>query len=183
MSHQTDIARSVAASRLRAAHGTRNKYQGGCRCIRCKAANASYVKQRLDARNAGMSNELVPAEKARQHLFYLSKHSVGAGSVSDVTGISFRTLMKIRAGERANVRRQTEQQILAVTKAAVAGGALVSAKKTWHRINLMLKEGFTKAEIARRLGYKGKNLNLSKTRVTANTAARIERLYTLTMQI
>lgn len=183
MSGQTDVARSVAASRIRAEHGTRNKYQGGCRCVQCRAANAGYVKQRLDARNAGQGNELVPSEKAREHLFYLSKHFVGVGSVSDVTGISFWTLMKIRSGKRPNIRRQNELKILAVTKSAVAGGGLVSAKRTWQRINLMLKEGFTKKEIARRLGRKGKNLNLSKTRVTANTAARIERLYTLTMQI
>lgn len=183
MSHRTDVVRSVAASRIRAEHGTRNKYQGGCRCVRCKAANAGYVKQRLEAREAGQGNEMVSSEAARNHLLYLSKHSVGAKSVSDVTGISFWTLLRIRSGERPNIRRQNELKILAVTKSAVAAGALVSAKRTWQRINLMLKEGFTKREIARRLGYKGKSLNLSKTRVTAKTAASVERLYTLTMQI
>jgi hypothetical protein len=177
------VRHCVANAQRSAEHGTRTRYQGGCKCVRCRAANSQYEQQRSVARKAGQGNGLVPADKARKHLFRLSKANVGTKSVSEVTGVAIHTLVDIRLKRKTQIRRSTEAKILSVTTKAVAGGAVVSAKRTWVLIGLMLKEGFTKGEIARRLGYKYPQLSFSKDRITANTAAKVERLYTLTMQI
>lgn len=91
-------------------------------------------------------------------------------------------IVEIRSGKKKRIRRRTEARILAVTAEAVAGGALVPAGPTWRRINRLLEEGFTRAEIARRLGYKRPALQLRKDFVTAKNAAAVERLYCRVMK-
>lgn len=54
---------------------------------------------------------------------------------------------------------------------------LIDARPTWERIRWMLREGFTKTEIARRLGYKSHALQLNKRRITSRNALKVEQLY------
>lgn len=61
--HETDRANAIFAlgrieeivrdKRTKAKHGTRSKYQVGCRCPECRAANAAYVRQRRKERARG----------------------------------------------------------------------------------------------------------------------------------
>lgn len=71
----------------------------------------------------------------------------------------------------------SQHRILAVTKTAYAGGALIDADPTWKQIDKLLDEGFTKSELARRLGFKSPSIQFKHFEVTAKTAARVGRFY------
>jgi hypothetical protein len=71
-----------------------------------------------------------------------------------------------------------------VTHAAHSDGALISNARTWQRITVLLREGFTKTELARRLGSRAKTPSLQVGRhgqVKARTAVKVERLYNIIM--
>lgn len=126
-------------------------------------------------------NGLVPAAGVRAHLKKLSRHGVGYKSVAAAADVSRTTLMEILAGRKHQLRAQAARRVLAVDRQAFAGGALVPARPTWVLVRRLLAEGFTKAEIARRLGRRTPALQIRRTFVTARTAANIERLYHLVM--
>ena len=51
------------------AHGTRANYDAGCRCLRCRAANANYNSTRARATAYGRpTTDLVDAGPARTHV-------------------------------------------------------------------------------------------------------------------
>jgi hypothetical protein len=158
-------------------HGCRLRYLAGCRCVPCRAANSRYETERNVARRAGDWNGLVSAKQARKHILKLSRAGVGQNALSDVSGVARSIIARIRRGEKLKIRKRTETAILSVSSGAVSGGALVSAKPTWVLINRLLTEGFTKSEIAHRLGKKNPALQIRKDRITAKTAADVERLY------
>lgn len=166
-------AASLAANKP---HGTRLKYKAGCRCLPCRAANASYEASRARARASGDWNGLVPANKAREHVITLSRKGVGRRAIAAASDVSEKVLSRIRSGAQQQIRKRTETSILSVSKEAVSDGALASARRTWHQIGALLTEGFTKAELARRLGYARPCLQFGKRKVRARTAARVEKL-------
>jgi hypothetical protein len=86
-------------------------------------------------------------------------------------------LQDIRTGKKRQIRARTARKILAVTPAMVSDGALVKPGRTFRLIDELLEEGFSKAELARRLGYRNQALQFSRRRMTARNVARIERLY------
>lgn len=157
-------------------HGTRVRYMTGCRCEPCRASNARYESQRALARLRGEGAHLVPAKAARLHIRRLSRQGVGYKSVAEAADVSLRVVHRIRSGERRQIRATTERKILAVDADARADASIVPAKKTLKLIRELLTEGFTMAELARRLGYKKPVLQIGD-RVQARTAARIERLH------
>lgn len=167
----------LAALAARKPHGSRVKYKAGCRCLLCRAANARYVAERATARASGDWNGLVPAEKARGHVLALSKKGIGRRAIAAASDLSEKVLSRISSGLQLQIRKRTETKILAITKEAVSDGSLVSARRTWHQIRALLTEGFTKTELARRLGHKSPSLKFGKKRVRARTAARVDKLY------
>lgn len=74
-------------------------------------------------------------------------------------------------------RARTERKILAVTRDMASDRALVAPGRTFRLIDQLLEEGFTKAELARRLGYRHGALQFRRHRMTARNVARIERLH------
>lgn len=158
--------------------GSRAKYVGArCRCMLCRAANSRYQSGRAQAIRDGDANGLVPAGAARAHLFALSRQGVGRRAVRDAADVAVTVLQDIRSGAKTQIRKHTERRILAVTAAAVSGGARVSAKQTQKQITELLEEGFSKAELARRLGYQSPALQINRRRVTAANAMRVDRFY------
>jgi len=172
-----DSLRSAADLSLDKPHGTRLKYMGGCKCMLCRAANSRYETERAVARKNGDWNGIVDARAARRHILKLSKAGVGYKSVADAASVAHTVVAEIRAGRRLRIRQRTERSILAITKTAYAGGALIDADPTWKKINTLLDEGFTKSELARRLGSKTPALQFGHFEVTAKTAARVDRFY------
>ncbi len=159
------------------AHGRRARYVAGCRCDLCRAANRNYARKRAGAQREGDWNGLVDAGKARAHLARLSRQGVGRRAVGAATDISLTVLQEVRSGKKRRIRARTERKILAVTPAAVADRALVPAARAWRKVGELLEEGFTKAELARRMGYASPALQFRRGRMTARNAHRVEVLH------
>ncbi len=158
-------------------HGTRLKYLGGCRCLPCRAANARYESLRIRARRAGDWNGVVSAGRARRHLRALARSGVGRRTVAEISGVPPSIVHQIRSGRRRRIRSRTERRIFLVNSRAMNEARLVPADRAWRMISRLLDEGFSKAEIARRLGYRSPALQLNRRRVRARSAVRIERFY------
>ncbi|MDR2220989.1 MAG: hypothetical protein LBE24_10510 [Methylobacillus sp.] len=158
-------------------HGTRIKYMGGCRCAPCKAANTAYERERSIARKQGDWNGLVPASRARQHILALSRDGVGRKAVCAASDVAESIVVAIRSGQKTQIRAQTERKILAVTRDARSGHALVPAIRTWRLIDKMLRWGYSKSELAKRLGYANRALQFQKTNVTVRNAFDVQQLY------
>jgi hypothetical protein len=157
--------------------GDRLRYVAGCRCDDCRAANAAYERERIKARAAGDWNGLVPAEKARAHIRKLSRQGVGRRAIGAASDVGDTTLSKIRSGRKLQIRARTERAILAVTRAMASDHSLVSAARTWQRIDLLIDEGYTEAFLAKELGYTNPYLQLGRDQVTVRNAYEVERLY------
>ncbi len=161
-------------------HGTRVRYVAGrCRCEPCRAANAAYQRGRDEAKRAGGWNGLVSARRSRAHLVMLSAAGIGRRTVADISGVALATLLEVKLGRKRRVRAATERSILRVTREAMTDARLVPAREAWALLDELLERGFTKTDLARRLGSKGKMpaLQLRRDFVTARNAARVRRLY------
>ncbi len=158
-------------------HGDRLRYLAGCRCADCRRANTAYETARAAARKAGDWNGIVPAATARAHLAALSHSGIGRRTVADVAGIADTVLSDIIAGRKSWVRARTERRILAVTTQAAADRALIDARPTWRLLTALLELGYSKAELARQLGYTSPALQLGRRRVTVRSAHDVQRLY------
>lgn len=159
-------------------HGTRSSYVRGCRCEPCTLANRLYARGRYRAQHvSGDWNGLVSSEKARAHLLRLSRAGVGRRAVGAACDVADSVLQGIRAGTRVRCRARVERLILAVDAGARSDASVVSARSTWRLIQLLLEEGFTKKELARRMGLVSPAIQFRKGRVLARTALRVQKLY------
>jgi hypothetical protein len=132
---------------------------------------------RLAERKAGRWNGLVSARRARRHLLKLSQAGCGRRTASIASKVGETCLQEIKSGRKTHIRAETERRILAVGKETCAGGALVPAAETWKLINRMLKVGFSRSWIARKLGGKSLALQLNRETVTARNARKVELIY------
>jgi len=159
-------------------HGNRLKYMAGCRCLPCKAANSRYETERAAARRRGEWNGLIDAGPVRKHLTDLSQRGIGRDTIADLTGLAVTTIDLLRTGKRQQIRAMNAKRILAIDpRSVVTDAQLISAEPTWKIIHWMLNEGFTRGEIAKRLGYQTRALQLNKHRITARNAQKVEQLY------
>jgi len=167
--------RELAATRP---HGHRLRYMAGCKCFKCRRSNSDYERIRQAARLAGDWNGIVPAAAARSHLLKLACAGVGRRSVGHVTDISDSVLHEIRHCRRLHIRARTERKILAVTPAVGRpDGATVRAARAWRLIDRLLEEGFSKAVLARLMGYRSPALQLRRDRITARNEQRVIALH------
>ncbi len=158
-------------------HGDRLRYVGGCRCSECRQANTAYERQRALARKAGDWNGIVSADRARAHLNALSAAGVGRRQVSDASGIAESVVHLIAKGRRTKLRARTERAILSVTQQAAADGSLVDAGPTWALLDELLASGYSKAGLARHLGYESSAIQLKRTQCTVRNAYDVQQLH------
>lgn len=158
-------------------HGDRLRYMAGCRCQECRRANSAYESARQKARAAGDWNGIVTAEKARLHIKLLSHLGIGRRAVAAASDIAESMILEISAGRKKRIRARTEKALLAVTEEAASDHALVSAAATWKMLDELIQDGYSKAELARRLGYKSQKLQLQKDFITVRNAYLVERMY------
>jgi urease accessory protein UreE len=158
-------------------HGDRLRYLAGCRCFDCRRANSAYEASRKVARAAGEGNGIVSAAAARAHMKTLSAQGVGRRSVRAACDVADSVLSEIITGRKTQIRASTERAILAVTKDAAGDRALVPAKATWKLLEQLIADGYTKSELARRLGNKSPALQLKRDFVTVRNAYLVERLF------
>jgi hypothetical protein len=135
-----------------------------------------------DCRKRLVWNGLVPADAVKRHLRMLSRQGVGYKSVAIAADVSRTVLADVIAG-KPQIRAETERRVLAVDREAIGAGTHVDARPTWMLIRRLLDEGFRKGEIARRLGRKKPALQIRRGQVTAQTAADVERLYHVLMEV
>ncbi len=150
----------------------------GCRCLPCRCANARYETERNRARKSGDWRGLVDARRARRHIAALSRHGVGYKTVADCADVSRTIVAKIKRGERKRIRANTERRILEVGPRLLPDSALVPGAGTRRLIARLLEEGYSKASLARALGYKTPALQIAhREQVTVRTRARVLALY------
>jgi hypothetical protein len=166
-------------------HGTRIKYRGGCKCMLCRAANSSYETERAALRRQGLSNGIVSAKRARTHILKLSDTGVGRRAIGKAAGVRATTIKGIRDGVKKRIRKDTERKILAVSfERAARPKTFVSAGPAWELIDILIEEhGYSKAQIAARLGYKTANLQLNKKQITVANAVKVQRLFYSTREL
>jgi len=164
-------------------HGTRIKYMGGCKCALCRKANSRYECECAAMRRKGFYNNIVPARTAQRRLLYLSRKGIGRRTVSEITEISHSLLQKIKQGKHKRIRENTERRILAIRPEHAWGHCIIDAAPTWKLINCLIKEGFTEASLALRLGYKTPVLQINKNRIIAKNARKIRQFYDMIMAI
>lgn len=158
-------------------HGDRLRYMAGCKCFKCRRANSDYERQRQVARAAGDWNGIVDAAPARKHMMKLSRAGVGRRAIQAVTDVGDTTLQDIRSGRKRRIRARTARKILAVTPAVRADHSIVPAGKAWRLLDELLEEGFTKAELARRMGMGRPAIQLRRTFITAKSEQRVIALH------
>ncbi len=160
-------------------HGKRARYTSGCRCEACREANNVYQRSRTRAKVYGRTNALVPVAAVLRHLKALGRAGLGTSTIGDAARVAGSTVRKVLDGRRSHLREATARRLLAVTRDAIADSALVPAGPTWALLEELLEEGFTRTDLARRLGNKGKapTLQIRRDHVEAATAAKVERLH------
>jgi len=169
------------------AHGTRSNYVRGCRCNRCRAANADYIRDRRKVRATSpkQEDEVVDAACARAYLETLSSLGIGRNSVHKACGVGKRLIWNITSGRAQRILRSTEERLLSVhPDESLPRGANVDADVTLQQINALLKEGFTRSDIATRLNRFSDRLRIGeKNKVRASSALKINKLYRALMPV
>jgi hypothetical protein len=175
------------------AHGSHAKYAiERCRCEPCRKAQRDYNRNRLRqlARPDGTWCPYVDAGPAREHIEWLRTCGVGIKTVAKLTGISHGTLSKLMYGDpqrnmrpSKRIRPATAEKVLAVMPAMAAGGQKVPAGATWRLLDDLIGRGWSRAELARRLGTKGPGLQVRHTMVRASTARAVELLHAELVQM
>lgn len=122
-------------------------------------------------------NGLVSTRRARKHLAVLSAAGVGYKTVGAACDVGHTVLAEIISGRKRKIRQSTEARVLSVTAEAIADHALVDAGPTWALLNELVARGFTRAEIAQRLGFTTLALQFRRNRVLARTALAVGKLY------
>lgn len=162
-------------------HGVRSSYVKGCRCNRCRAANADYYKSQREIRPArDVRDDTVDASRAREILAHLSELGIGRNSVHKACGVSKRLIWDIASGRAKRVLRSTESRILAIQpQAALPRGANVDAELTLQQISALRREGFTKGDIAERLNRFSDRLRIGESgrRVRVSSVEKVNKLY------
>lgn len=165
--------------RMRAApppHGKRARYVLGCRCEDCRRANREYATERNRAQRRGDWNGLVSADAARAHIEWLSARNVGRDAVAAASDVAVTIICEIRQRKRRRIRARTEARILAVTTTCRLDRAIVASYRTRKQLAALREEGYTVSELARRLGYRGRAVQVGD-KITVRNADRIERLF------
>lgn len=173
-----DRARAEDREAEKLIHGIRTSYHRGCRCLPCRAANASYERDRTRREPT-----LVDASDARAHLQMLGQHKVGYKQAGQLSGLSWVMLARIRSGQQRRIRQATAEAILAI-QPVKARGRWVNSYRTRHLLMCLLGEGFTPADLAARLGISvgwltrdGLSTRKGRSHVSVKRADRVKRFH------
>lgn len=181
------VVSDYVAPPSRRAHGAYVKYVvERCRCGPCRQANRDYEnrRQRAMTRPDEVWAPYVPAGPARAHCRRLAEAGVGLKQVAKVSGVPHGSLSKLVYGDRARgmgpskrVRKATADRILGVRESDLAAGARVDAGPTWALIDELVKAGYWKVWIARRIGQTGPGLQLSRRWVSVRNVRAVAEVH------
>jgi DNA-binding Xre family transcriptional regulator len=126
----------------------------------------------------GITNHIVDAAKAKTRILKLRKRGIGRRYLSELIGIPESSISKIASGKKRRIREATLAKILSVALDKLPKGkALIDAKECWKMLEELLSEGFTKAELANRLGYKSPAIQIHREKITVDTFKRVKSFY------
>lgn len=172
----------TAASRR--ACGTRAKYVlDKCRCDACRVAAVDYERERRNRH----APAYVGADRARQHVRWLSEQGIGWKRVAALAGVSNGSVGRLLYGRDGRspskrIRPELEAKILGVLPDRVADGAYIDGARTHDNIGVLVERGWSKAAIGRHVhGPQAKSLQVG-TLVTARTARIVEGLLALPVE-
>jgi transcriptional regulator with XRE-family HTH domain len=151
-------------------HGTRKAYRSGCGCVVCRAANAADKARRMSQCNT------VYATEAKAHLKTLEKSGIGYRQAAALAGLTPRAILNIRSGETTTIRRETETRILKIPPRP-ALGARVRLGRASRQLSALRAEGFTLADLGRRLGLASAFALHRSGYIRVRTALRVQALY------
>lgn len=173
-------------------HGTRAKYRvEGCRCDACRAASTAYARElnrrHVQAQYGAGEPPLVDSTEARQHIEWLRAHGMGTRRIAELSGVS-RSVLRAILGQRcdrtgAKIRPETAAKILAVRpdEENLADAARVPAGATARRLQALIAIGWTRQELARRIGCTSANMRYhlldDSYLVSVATARRVASIY------
>ena len=170
-------------------HGTHAKYVvEHCHCDECRAANRAYERKRtrenLERRYGARPPIYTDAADTRDHLFALSAAGIGPLQVERLAGVGKTAQWKIRSRRVLRVRPETERAICSVgTGDHVFMRSLVDATPAHAIVAELQDRGWTKAAMAKRLGYRQPELQIpGGDRCTLRTMKRLEKLEQLDLR-
>jgi len=168
---------TIACYRWGVAYGKQD-WRKGCRCQDCRTAVKIY-NVKLNRRRERGEEILHDATEVREHILWLRTQNVGMRAIEAATGLRRGTIGKIASGQTKRCRAETIAKILAVGTHRRAPGALVDARPTWRLINDMLRNGFTKTQIAAELGSTAERpaLQLKRDLILQSTADEVQEMY------
>ena len=158
-------------------HGSRWAYQAGCRCLLCSAANARYAADRRRACARGEWNGWVKPDAAKAKLDALEARQIGYRQAAKLAQISPMTAWKIRAGKSVYIRAHVERAILGIEKPSLAHGVKVNSYRTRHLLLCLTKEGYSRRDLAWRLGLQSGRLGLDHEACTVRNALKVRVLF------
>jgi len=135
-------------------HGEYKTYvHDRCRCVECTAAAARRERERYHRKEPAF----VSAEPVREHLKILAKAGIGSANAAKLAGVSEGCVRNVLTGMKGNppakrISKANADKILALKASEGADLGRVSGVKTIHRVDMMLKAGFSLNEIGRRIG-------------------------------
>jgi hypothetical protein len=150
----------------------------------CRAANARYVAAlRAQAAIYPDPRERVDAGPARAYLAQLRALGVGYRRAAQLAGLDPAVVNDIRMGRKDPIRADTSARILGI-RPALAHGQAVPSWRTWRFLDSLRGEGFTKAEIARRLGLRGARIQFKRVggKVRVDNALKVKGLWKFLME-
>lgn len=174
--HQGRHGQAEGADAPGVTHGTRRRYRAGCRCLPCAHAQAVY--RQGDCRRA----RRVDAAQARAHLDALAAHGIGLTQAARLSGLPRSTLQGLRNGQQRSLSAALAEAVLAIP-GVPAMGALVKAWPTRRLLAWFRLEGFSNAEVSRRLGLRSAQLQFTTPSCRVRSAARVRALYRTVAQI
>jgi hypothetical protein len=172
-------------------HGSYVKYVvERCKCEPCKAANRAYEKKRVRAmaRPDEVWLPYVPAARARRHIEELRSQGIGVKTIAQLAGVPHGAISKLVYGDYGRkmppsrrIRPATEAKILSVTVDQATGRSHIDAGPTWALLDDLIGRGYPKAWLAKRIlrNPDARSLQISRTKVRASTARRVEALHRL----
>lgn len=168
---------TIACYRWGVAYGKQD-WRKGCRCQQCRTAATIYNVKLARRRERG-EETLFDNTEVREHLMWLRSQHVGVRTIAAATGLRRDTVRRIATGQIKRSRRETIDKILAVGTHRRAPSALVDAKPTWRLINEMIRNGFTKTQLAAELGSTAERpaLQLKRDMIRQSTADEVQALY------
>jgi hypothetical protein len=177
MTQQESRIAKLIASCATKPHGERARYMAGCRCLPCRAAHARYNADCERRIRNGITNKLVPADRAREHLVNLSRKGIGRHAVRAATDIAESILHQITQGRRLHICEAAERRILAVDESVRSDHSLMDARTIWKLLDELIDRGYSRAQLARWLGKRSPALQISRGKMLAVQGLQIQRLY------